>query len=96
MKTLQDEKAAFKSQVDELEQTVTELKRENEELRNEKNRLTLQKDDVTDLAEKYEKQIEGLKEECVLGRLVMDRLIKREIPFQVLVHARYAKFVNSR
>ena len=63
-------------------------KRENEELRNEKNRLTLQKDDVTDLAEKYEKQIEGLKEECVLGRLVMDRLQSLEAKNHMLDQAR--------
>lgn len=88
LKTLQDEKAAFKSQVDELEQTVTELKRENEELRNEKNRLTLQKDDVTDLAEKYEKQIEGLKEECLLDHLVMDRLQSLEAKNHMLDQAR--------
>ena len=81
LKTLQDEKAAFKSQVDELEQTVTELKRE-------KNRLTLQKDDVTDLAEKYEKQIEGLKEECVLDHLVMDRLQSLEAKNHMLDQAR--------
>lgn len=88
LKTLQDEKAAFKSQVDELEQTANELRRENEELKNEKNRLALQKNDVTDLAEKYEKQIEELKEEWVPDHSLMDRLQSLEARNHMLDHAR--------
>ena len=87
-KTLQDEKAISKSQVDELEQTVSELRRENEELRLEKQRLTLQKDDLTDMAEKSEKQIEELKEECMLVNSLTVRLQSLEARKQMLDHAR--------